>query len=65
MTRTHKDTYSTLCNNLYGKKPQYVNRSETGCGRRGKEKNHPQDCNSPIYSSSNDEIKTAKAKKKC
>ena len=28
-------------------------------------KNHPQDCNSPIYSSSNDEIKTAEAKKKC
>ena len=31
----------------------------------GRKKNHPQDCNSPIYSSSNDEIKTAKAKKKC
>ena len=31
----------------------------------GRKKNHPQDCNSPIYSSSNDEIKTAQAKKKC
>ena len=27
-------------------------------------KSHPQDCNSPIYSSSNEEIKTVKAKKK-
>ena len=28
------------------------------------ENEHPQDCKSPIYSNSNDEIKTAKAKEK-
>ena len=44
-----------------GKNSICINRSETSCARR--KKKHPQDCNSFINSSSNDEIKTAKAKR--
>ena len=49
----------------YMEKTQYVLIEVKLVVIEGKKRNHPQDCNSPIYSSSNDEIKTAKAKKKC
>ena len=45
------------------KKTQYVLIEVKLVVVKGK-KSHPQDCNSPIYSSSNEEIKTVKAKKK-
>ena len=40
-----------------------INRSETNCGGIINTHTHPQDCNSPINFSSNDKIKTEKAKK--
>ena len=49
----------------YMEKTQYVLIEVKLVVIEGKKRNHPQDCNSPIYSSSNDEIKIAKAKKKC
>ena len=67
MTRTPLYNTSTLTPHsviTYMEKAQYVLVEVKLVVVEGK-KNHPHDCNSPIHSSSNDEIKTAKAKKKC